>query len=802
VAPEAAPGRSEVDMSCYTSDTLAGVLETGIKERYRLQTQVRKLGQELVDLAQESGCSWKKKNNNKKRGHGHRHTPMRVNIVTKGRPSCGQSLRIRKSHFEGTSASSSVVSDNGAGRTITRGGGSGRGRPPFREALDEAKEQLAHVRRQCERSEGALPRRTRLSVHDESAKVSLSHQEIDHNSGNSSSGEEKRSPPKRVASRSGSEESYLSDGYSTRKKTGCKKKTAYLVQLKGPRRKGRPEEKRALPRGTRPGRSKEHGHDDEFRCTWRGMDVSCQEFGRKDEGSGRSNGRGVASPRRVETACVEATHVSSAQEDVEICLKVERKTEGDTTNNTGIISRRGRKQGTAASSSLDRRAKNTVIRSSRSERSEQSAPRASRDCSRPRASLDPCKFEANRGSKESVLDNGYLHARQREGMVGASLRSCGGEERIVEKEAEGKRPSCFESTHHLNGTCTSGIKDEEEGCFAPQTRRGDCDYRGKWNRDHSERITAKEKDVNEDNQQRERWSTRGRVLWATHAEPAARATSTDARIFPRATMRSCSQPVVRPYHGLYARSLQANGIEPAHFRSSRCSCHTTEHRQIDGSVLWPDRENAARTRSPVDGLPDRLEAGRVLDSFERRAELLGKMPPTTLRAKTAWMEKPGDPQYSLQESQDGLLSSFCGTSPDRRFAMYASCAGKAYVRPSKAEATTLLAASSGAWSKPFGPSPMKHSVGARREVEEEVPLFHRRKVAGTGGTSLAEASPCNCQVRGGCSQGIHPSLQTQPLGAESCGHTARVDTACSASCRGNYIPSAGGSARLIGRPAI
>lgn len=563
--------------------------------------------------------------------------------MTKGRPSCGQSLRIRKRHFEGTSASSSVVSDNGAGRTITRGGGSGRGRSPFREALDEAKEQLAHVRRQRERSEGALPRRTRLSVHDESAKVSVSYQEIDHNSRSSISGEEKRSPPKRVADRSGSEESYLSDGYSTRKTTGCKKKTAYLVELKGPRRKGRPEEKRPLPRGTRPGRNKEHGHDDEFRCTWRGMDVSSQEFGRKDEGSGRSNGRGV-SPRRVETACVEATHGSSAEEDVEICLKLERKTKDDTANNTGIISRRGRKQGTA-SSSLDRRAKNTAIRSSRSERSEQSAPRASRDCFRPRASLDPCKFEANRGSKESVLDNGYLHARQREGMVGASLRSCGGEERIGEKEAEGKRPSCFDSTHHLNGTRTSDVKDEEEGCFAAQTRRGDCDYRGKWNRDHSEMITAKEKDVNEENQQRERWSTRGRVLWATHAEPAARATSTDSRIFPRATMRSCSQSVVRPYHGLYARSLQANGIEPAHFRSSRCSCHTTEHRQIDGSVLWPDRENAARTRSPVDGLPDRLEAGRVLDSFERRAELLGKMPPTTLRAKTAWMEKPGDPQY-------------------------------------------------------------------------------------------------------------------------------------------------------------
>ncbi|CAB1118899.1 unnamed protein product [Ectocarpus sp. CCAP 1310/34] len=620
-------------MSCYTSDTLAGVLETGIKE-------VQKLGQELVDLAQESGCSWKKKNKN--RGHGHRHTPMRINIVTKGRPSYGQSLRIRKSHFEGTSASSRVVSDNGAGRSITRGGGSGRGRSPFREALDEAKEQLAHVWRQRERSEGALPCRTRLSVRDESAKVSVSYQEIEHNSGDISSGEEKGSPPKHVANRSGSEESYHSGEYSTRKKTGRKKKTAYLVEVKGPRRKGRPEEKRPLPRGTRPSRNKEHGHD-EFRCTWRGMDLS-QESGCKDEGSGRSNGRRVASPRRVETACVEAAHGSSAEEDDELCLKFQIKTKGDTANNTGIVSRRGRKQGTA-SSSLDRRVKSTAIRSSRSERSEKSAPRASRDCARPRASLDPCKFEANRGSKESVLDNGYLHARQREGMVGASLRSCGGEERIGEKEEEGKRPSCFDSTHHLNGTCTSDVKDEEEGCFAPQTRRGDCDYHRKWNRDHNERITAKEDDVNEENQQRERWSTRGRVLWATHAEPAARATCTDSRIYPRATMQSCSQPVLRPYHGLYARSLQANGIEPAKIRSSRCSCHTTDNRQIDGSVLWPDRENAARTRSPVDGLPDRLEAGRVLDSFERRAELLGKMPPTTLRAKTAWMEKPGDPQY-------------------------------------------------------------------------------------------------------------------------------------------------------------
>lgn len=569
---------------------------------------------------------------------------MRDSIVTKGPPSRGQWLRIRKSHFEGTSASSSVVSDNGAGRTTTRAGGSSRGRSPFREALDEAKEQLARVRRQCKQSEGSLPYRTRLSVHDESGKVSVSYQEIDHTLESSSPGDEKGSPPKRVANRSGSEEeSYHSDGCSTRKKSGRKTKTGYLVELKGSRRKGQPEEKRSLPRGTRPGRNKEHGHDDEFRCRpWRGMEVSCNALGCKDEDSGRSNGRRVASPRRAETACVEVTHGSSAEEDVELYLKLERTSKGDTANNTGIISRRGRKQG-ATSSSFDLRAKSAAIRSSRSERSEQSAPRASRDYSRPRVSLDPCKFEAQRESKESIQANGYLHARQREGTVGASLGSCGGEERIGGKEAEGKRPSCFDSVHHLNGTCTSDVKDEEEGCFAPRTRRGDYDYRGKWNRDHSERITAKERHVNEENQHR--WSTRGRVLWATHAEPAARATSTDCRVFPRATRRSGSQPVVRPYHGLYARSLQANGIEPANFRSSRCSCQTTEHRQIDGSVLWPDRENAAGTRSPADGLPDRLEAGRVLDSFERRAELLGKMPPTTLRAKTAWMEKPGDPQY-------------------------------------------------------------------------------------------------------------------------------------------------------------
>lgn len=83
---------------------------------------------------------------------------------------------------------------------------------------------------------------------------------------------------------------------------------------------------------------------------------------------------------------------------------------------------------------------------------------------------------------------------------------------------------------------------------------------------------------------------------------------------------------------------------------------------------------------------------------------------------------------SLQESSEGLLSSFCETSSpvssslraaraERRFANYSLCAGKPHVEPSTAAATTLLAAAS-AWSTPHGQHSADVCVPSRSRGEE------------------------------------------------------------------------------------
>lgn len=187
---------------------------------------------------------------------------------------------------------------------------------------------------------------------------------------------------------------------------------------------------------------------------------------------------------------------------------------------------------------------------------------------------------------------------------------------------------------------------EPDGKEKHAAYQGVSKTRGRCNRQHSENTSVEE--TEDEARAQQRWRNRGRVLWSTHAEPAASAASH--------VVRSHSEPATRPYHGLYARSLRANGIDPTNFRASHCgydaaglSCATPKQ-NVDGSLLWrgsrrDDSFAAGRTRAPTDGLPDRLEAGRVLDSFNRRAELLGTLPPTPLRAKAAWMETPGDPEY-------------------------------------------------------------------------------------------------------------------------------------------------------------
>ncbi|CAM9773527.1 unnamed protein product, partial [Laminaria digitata] len=80
------------------------------------------------------------------------------------------------------------------------------------------------------------------------------------------------------------------------------------------------------------------------------------------------------------------------------------------------------------------------------------------------------------------------------------------------------------------------------------------------------------------------------------------------------------------------------------------------------------------------------------------------------------MGNPGDPEYMLTESTEGLLFSLCQTGPstsrslsasraNRRSAAYGAsspCAGKSRLKthPPPSSATTLLAAAD-AWNKPY-----------------------------------------------------------------------------------------------------
>lgn len=217
-----------------------------------------------------------------------------------------------------------------------------------------------------------------------------------------------------------------------------------------------------------------------------------------------------------------------------------------------------------------------------------------------------------------------------------------------------------------------GMKQEERHGVLKDTYN---DNRGQRYQQSIKNAVFQATDAEEKDDDEQRWRSRGRTLWSTHAEPIARAASAALRkpyrlqhsdVTANTTIRPRAQ-TVRPYHGLYARTVQANGIEPANFLSPRCCCRCECHCvvgtekavrvgcnpacvQIDDFLLQHgnrggDHLAAERTRAPVNGLPDRMEAGRVLDSFNRRAELLGVTPPTPLRTKAAWMENPGDPEY-------------------------------------------------------------------------------------------------------------------------------------------------------------
>lgn len=238
-------------------------------------------------------------------------------------------------------------------------------------------------------------------------------------------------------------------------------------------------------------------------------------------------------------------------------------------------------------------------------------------------------------------------SRRKEGHGHAAPGDWGDEEREGSKTAKTEeisswvaecetigRENCFHDNHTLRGKSIVDEKDEARG-----------HHHGDSRREHGpEKVEEYQR----------RWRNRGKILWNTHAESAARMKSGSPRHLLGRNIHPGPQTAgARPYHGLYERSLQANGIKPSEFRASRYRCCGDGndrrcgkgHGQIDGSLLWRSSRGGRHTRAPSDGHPDRLESGRILDSLNRRAEIMGTNPPTPLRAKTAWMENPGDPSY-------------------------------------------------------------------------------------------------------------------------------------------------------------
>lgn len=182
-------------------------------------------------------------------------------------------------------------------------------------------------------------------------------------------------------------------------------------------------------------------------------------------------------------------------------------------------------------------------------------------------------------------------------------------------------------------------------------------------------IPTTQPDSSEDE---EIWHRRGRALWSVHTEPISRALSIDGRMQQANSGNGGNTSIVASngtmhYHGLYARSLKANGIDPVAFGQCRCvtcsrcarrvtviarnvndrarPCNAHEDSISNPSERERNKVDVSRVHVPADRLPNQREAGRVLDSLNQRAVLMGTAPATSLRTKTAWMESPGDPQY-------------------------------------------------------------------------------------------------------------------------------------------------------------
>lgn len=484
-----------------------------------------------------------------------------------------------------------------------------RGQYAFHEALDEAKGILADVRGSqpgvvAASLQEAFPAwKTHISVQDKSANVSISYKE----------GAQTAS----AANRGG--------GSSTHEPGGKGKRTKQCVRSNPPRPRRRPEE---------------------LGC--KQPDVvyhpSSRASGSFDEGTRRRK----ATPRRVKTVCVEAKRGGKDAKGFKVRLELNNGSNPESSNSDYNASKKGihtgpcRKYRTAPCRSAPLhqgvRAINTLKEDPFDRQHSKQGKRA--------GEYEP-KEERRRSSSSQDNERTYSQWQEKQHEPTLGKLKAGGE-------------ICFDGDHQ---------EIEPEGEERHITYDGVSKRRGGWNQQYSENTRAEETEEGAGDQQR--WRNRGRVLWSTHAEPAARATSSGSSRAAPHTVRSHSQPATRPYYGLYARSLRANGIDPTNFRTSRCGYDAADlncavaQRHVDGSLLWrgnrgDDSFAAERARAPTDGLSDRLEAGRVLDSLNRRAELLGTMPPTPLRAKAAWMETPGDPEYRyyVQGTGEGALLGF------------------------------------------------------------------------------------------------------------------------------------------------
>lgn len=463
-----------------------------------------------------------------------------------------------------------------------------RGHLAFREALDEAKETLAGVRGSQPGLVAARVQKTHISVEGESASVSVSYAEADQTT----------SSPLKPTPNMG----------STHKSGRKEKMTECPVRSNRPRPRSKPEETGRK----QPDIDTEHNP------------VLCPRV----RGSCSEGMRPLKStPRRSKTVYVEAKRGGSDGKGFKVHLQL----------NNGKI---------PEGSSSNYNVSNKGVNAGENYRPANTAPCRKSPLHQGLRAISDFKEDPHdqQHSKQRKRTDGYEPLEEWERA--SSDEDKQREPTVGKLRAGGER--CFDGGHE---------DIEPEGDERHSTYEGVSKSRGDWNQQYSDSTRAEE--TEEDASDQQRWRNRGRVLWSTHAEPAARATSAGSTRATPHTVRSHSQPATRPYYGLYARSLRANGIDPTSFRS-RCgynaagsSCAVAQ-RHVDGSLLWRgnrgnDSFAAERTQAPMDGLPDRLEAGRVLDSLNRRAELLGTMPPTPLRTKAAWMETPGDPEYRYYE---------------------------------------------------------------------------------------------------------------------------------------------------------